>query len=176
MDQKEILAAESNEMATSLLHDSSFVLAVAFVVLLFLIVKPIGRILIAALDKRSNNIEQELEEARKLREEAQELLSSYQRDQEQAMSKAEEIIANAEENAKSMIEYAQKELEDALNKRIELSMKKIENMEANVLKEVWQESIDNAISTVIDSFEGQKNASLSSQLRNHSIENIQKLG
>ncbi|MEL7029813.1 MAG: hypothetical protein AAGL49_11535, partial [Pseudomonadota bacterium] len=45
-----------------------------------------------ALDKRSKAIADELDEARRLREEAQELLAHYQRKQREAETEAQEIV------------------------------------------------------------------------------------
>ncbi|MBL4645099.1 MAG: ATP F0F1 synthase subunit B, partial [Rhizobiales bacterium] len=55
-----------------------------------------------ALDKRSDAIRSELEDARRLREEAQALLAEYQRKQREAEREAEDIINQAKREAKAM--------------------------------------------------------------------------
>jgi F-type H+-transporting ATPase subunit b len=52
-----------------------------------------------ALDKRADQIRNELEEAKKLREEAQQLLAEYQRKRKEAESEAESILSAAEREA-----------------------------------------------------------------------------
>ena len=51
------------------------------------------------LDDRADKIRQELEEAQRLREDAQATLASYQRRQRDALKEAEDIIAHAREEA-----------------------------------------------------------------------------
>jgi hypothetical protein len=52
-----------------------------------------------ALDKRADQIRNELEEAKKLREEAQQLLAEYQRKRKEAEAEAESILSAAEKEA-----------------------------------------------------------------------------
>ena len=65
----------------SLIQDPTFWVAVAFVVFVVLVFKPIKGALIGGLDAKIAEIRQEVEEAEKLREEAQSLLANYQRQQ-----------------------------------------------------------------------------------------------
>jgi len=65
----------------------------------------------SALDKRAEEIKDQLEEARRLREEAQTLLASYMRKQKEAEDQAE--AANAE--AQAMAEVKAKAADVALN-------------------------------------------------------------
>jgi len=51
----------------------------------------VHRTIAGSLDKRAADIAAELDEARRLREEAQQLLASYQRKQREAMKEAEDI-------------------------------------------------------------------------------------
>ena len=81
------------------LQDPAFWAAVAFVIFIAATAKPISRLLTAGLDKRADKIRSDLEEAEKLREEAQDLLASYQRKQRDALAEAAAIIAHAGEEA-----------------------------------------------------------------------------
>ena len=56
-------------------------------------------IMAAALDKRADQIRNELEQAKKLREEAQQLLAEYQRKRKEAEAEAETILRAAEREA-----------------------------------------------------------------------------
>ena len=55
--------------------------------------------LTGALDKRSDQIRNELEQAKKLREEAQQLLAEYQRKRKEAETEAKSILSAAEREA-----------------------------------------------------------------------------
>ena len=72
----------------SLIQAPTFWVAVAFVVFVVLVFKPIKGALIGGLDAKIAEIRQEVEEAEKLREEAQSMLANYQRQQRQAEAAA----------------------------------------------------------------------------------------
>ena len=82
-------------------QDPTFWVAVAFVIFVIAVFKPIKTALIGGLDAKIKEIRQEVEEAEKLREEAQSLLANYQRQQRQALQTAEDIVARAKDEAKS---------------------------------------------------------------------------
>ena len=88
--------------------DEKFWVAVSFVTFFALAWKPVGRILASALDKRSQQIEASLAEASRLREEAQELLASFQRRQCEALLEAEEILNKAKAESDLMLREAEK--------------------------------------------------------------------
>ena len=77
------------------LQDPAFWAAAAFVIFIAATAKPISRLLTAGLDKRADKIRSDLEEAEKLREEAQDLLASYQRKQRDALAEADKVAAKA---------------------------------------------------------------------------------
>lgn len=131
-----------------LLHDPAFWVGLSFILFVSLIFKPVGRIILAALDDRAVKIQSELDEAIRLKEEAQALLSSYQRKQKEVTQNAKDIIAHAEAETKRIAKQAEKDLEDSLNKRIEVSMQKIAAYEASILQDVRNNAVDIAISTV----------------------------
>ena len=82
-----------------LIHDPTFWVAVAFVIFVVAVFKPIRAAMLGGLDAKIAEIRQEVEEAEKLREEAQSLLANYQRQQRQALQDAEAIVARAREEA-----------------------------------------------------------------------------
>jgi len=113
---------------------------VGFVALMIYLKVPgaIGR----ALDKRSAQIEQQLEEARRLREEAQGLLANWQRRQRQAKEEAAEIVRHAEATAKRTAEDTRKQLEEAVQRREAQTAEKIEQAKARAVQEVTSVAVD----------------------------------
>ncbi|GAB4521616.1 MAG: F0F1 ATP synthase subunit B [Parvularculaceae bacterium] len=99
----------------------------------------------AALDKRSKAIADELEEARRLREEAQELLAKYQRKQKEAAKEADDIIALAKENAERLIEETREKLAEQLERRTRQAEDKIARAEHQAAAEVRNASVDVAV-------------------------------
>lgn len=126
--------------------DESFWVGAAFILFVALIAKPVGSFIIKQLDRRSSRIKAELDEAVRLKEEAQAVLALYQRKQRKAIEEAEEIINHAQEEAARIIEISKKNLEDELKKRTELALQKIEQAEANIVKEIRQNAVDITIS------------------------------
>ncbi|HEY4135634.1 MAG TPA: F0F1 ATP synthase subunit B [Alphaproteobacteria bacterium] len=133
------------EHGGSLLSDPEFWLAVSFALFVGLLARPVGRKIGAALDARSSKIEVEIEEATRLRDEAQALLASYQRKSREALKEAEDIIANAEAEAKRLSEEAAAESAAALKRREQLAIDKIAQAEARAIEDVRNAAVDVAL-------------------------------
>lgn len=103
-----------------------------------------------ALDDRAVQIEADLNEARRLREEAQTLLASYQRKQKEAEEQAEGIIAQARKDAESMAARSRAELQDRLERRASQAEAKIANAEAQALAEVRAKAAERAVAGAED--------------------------
>jgi F-type H+-transporting ATPase subunit b len=89
-----------------------------------------------ALDQRAEAIRKELDEARRLREEAQDLLADYQQKQRRADDEAKAIIENAEREAIAIKEQAEKALKESIERRSRIAEEKISRAEAQALAEV----------------------------------------
>ncbi|WP_298911766.1 F0F1 ATP synthase subunit B [uncultured Algimonas sp.] len=103
-----------------------------------------------ALDKRAEAIRDELDEARRLREEAQALLASYQRKQAEAEAQATEIVEKARRDAESMAAQARADLSERLQRRAAQAEAKIASAEAQALAEVRARAADLAVDTARD--------------------------
>lgn len=97
------------------------------------------------MDARIAQIEADLEEAKRLREEAQALLAEYERKRKAAESEADEIVAAAREDAERMTSEAQSALEELVTRRTKAVEEKIAQAEAQALAEVRSRSADIAI-------------------------------
>ena len=131
--------------AAGLLADPSF-WATAALVVFFLILLRMGihKTLAKTLDDRADAIRSELDEAKRLREEAQEMLASYQRRQREAEKEAEAIIAQAKTEAKVLKEEARKELSERLERRTAMAEQRIAQAEAQAAAEVKAAAADMA--------------------------------
>jgi F-type H+-transporting ATPase subunit b len=119
--------------------------AIAFVIFVVLVLwKGMAKITVG-LDKRAADIRQQLNEAQKLREEAQAALASYQRQQRDALSQAEEIISRAKEDAERMKVDAAATLAATLKRREEQAVDRIAQAEAKALQDVRNQAVDLAI-------------------------------
>jgi F-type H+-transporting ATPase subunit b len=101
--------------------------------------------LTSALDTRAQGIRVELDQARRLREEAQALLAEYQRKAREAEGEAEEIIDQARREAEALSAEAKKRTEEYVAGRTRLAEQKISQAEAQALQEVRALSADVAV-------------------------------
>jgi F-type H+-transporting ATPase subunit b len=88
------------------------------------------------LDDRADKIRADLDDARRMREEAQELLSSFQRKQRETEAEAEAIIEQAKDDAKNLRDESRKELAARLERRTALAEQRIAQAEAHAVAEV----------------------------------------
>ena len=99
----------------------------------------------AALDKRAVKITSDLEEARRLREEAQQLLAEYQRKRKEAEAEAADIVAAAKREAEVMVKDAKAKTEDYVTRRTALAEQKIAQAEREAVNEVRASAVDVAV-------------------------------
>jgi F-type H+-transporting ATPase subunit b len=125
--------------------DASFFVAVAFVIFLVLVWKPLKKALLGALDERSAKIAKDLEDARRLREEAQKLLADYRLKHKNAMKEAAEIVDQAKAESDRAAKHAAQELDEALKRRTERAVAKIAKAEAQAVQEVRDAAIEAAV-------------------------------
>jgi len=100
---------------------------------------------IDGIDQRQARIKAELEEARRLREEAQALLVEYQRKRHDADREAEAIIATANAEAERLAAEGKTRLEDFVARRTKMAETKIAQAEAQALADVRSSAADAAV-------------------------------
>ncbi len=122
-----------------------FWVAIAFVIFVFLVWKKAKVAIFGALDARADKIRAELDEAQRLREDAQSALAAYQRRQRDALKEAEAIIAHAREEAARIRAQAAAELEASLKRRESQAVDRIAQAEAAAVNEVRHLTVDLAI-------------------------------
>lgn len=98
-----------------------------------------------SLDERAAKIRAELEEARSLREQAQQLLSEYQYKRQEAERDASAIIAAAEREAAMLVEDARSKTQDYVTRRTALAEQKIGQAERDAVNEVRSRAVDIAV-------------------------------
>lgn len=103
-----------------------------------------------ALDKRSARIAAELDEARRLREEAETLLADYRRKAREAEAEAEAIVTAATRDARALAEAAKANLEQTLARRLRAAEERIARAESDAVAEVRARAIDAAVGAARD--------------------------
>jgi len=135
---------------TDLLHDHHFWVLVSMAIFVVAVWKPAKNTIIGALDQRAARIRSELEEARRLREEAEQLLAEYQQQQRQATAEAEAMVTHAREEAERIAVQAAQDLEQSLARRQRLAEERIAQAEARAVDEIRSAAVDTAIAAARD--------------------------
>jgi len=126
---------------------AEFWVAIAFLIFVGLLIRlKVPGMITAALDQRADAIRKELDEARRLREEAQDLLADYQQKQRRADEEAKAIIEQAEREAQAIKEQSEKTLKESIERRSRIAEEKIARAEAQALSEVRGAVIEAATS------------------------------
>ena len=117
--------------------EPEFWVAVGFVILMGVFVYlGVHRTVITALDKRSERIKSELGDARRLKQEAANLLEEYKAKRATAEREAQEIIASAKVDAERIASEAKTKMEDFVARRTKTAENKIALAEAQALADV----------------------------------------
>lgn len=98
-----------------------------------------------SLDDRAAKIGAELDSAKQLREEAQSLLTEYQKKRKEAEAEAAEIVAVAKREADALAEEAKQKTADYVARRTALSEQKIKQAEVDAVTAVRSAAVDLAI-------------------------------
>lgn len=126
--------------------EAEFWVAVAFVIFIGVLVKfGAHRLIIGALDDRSARIKAELDEARRVREEAQSLLAEYQRKRQEADREAGAIIEAAKAEAERLAAEAKTKVEEFVARRTRMAETKITQAEDQALADVRAAAAEAAV-------------------------------
>ena len=128
-----------------LFADPEFWVLLAVAVFAVVVWKPVRRAVIGTLDERAMRIRGELEEARKLRDEAEQLLADYRQKEREAEADAQAIIAHARDEAERIAEQSARDLQQSLERRQRLAEERIAQAEAKALDEIRAAAVDVAI-------------------------------
>jgi F-type H+-transporting ATPase subunit b len=96
----------------------------------------VHKILGKALDDRAARIKADIDEARKLRDDAAQLLADYQRKRKEAESEAQEIVAGAKAEAERLGIEAKAKIEEFVARRTKMAETKIAQAEAQATADV----------------------------------------
>ena len=124
------------------------------------------------LDDRATNIRNELDEARKMREEAQAILAQYQRKRKEAESEAEDIIKAARKEADALSEQARIKTEEFVARRTTMAENKIAQAEAQALSDVKSAAVEMAVAAAESIVAGKMTGASADQMIESSIAEV----
>lgn len=133
----------------------------------------VHELVIGALDGRGDRIRGELEEARRLREEAQQLLAEYQRKRKEAESEAEAIVEAAKSEAGQIAAEAKARTEEYVTRRTTLAEQKIAQAEIDAVNAVRASAVDVSIAAAETLIGDKMTARARGQLFKASLEQVE---
>jgi len=142
--------AYASETAAGAAHgafyeDPTFLVAIAFAITIAAAGKAIYQKISAALDQRSEGIRSDIEEATRLREEAQDLLASYERKQRDAVKEAQVIAERARGEAEYLAKKSVVDLDALLARRERQAKDRINQARITAEDEIRAAAIDVAM-------------------------------
>ena len=156
-------------------HEAEFWVAIGFLVFLGLmgwvgVHRTIGK----SLDDRAARIKAELDEARRLRDEAAALLADYQRKRQEAEGEAQEIVAGAKAEAERLAIETKARIEEFVARRTKMAETKIAQAEAQATADVRAAAADAAVAAAATILRQEAKGELAGRLIARGIEDVGK--
>ena len=126
-----------------------------------------------ALDERAAKIRNDLDDARRLREEAQQLLVEFQKKRKEAEKEAADMVAAAKRESDLIIEEAHKKTEEYVARRAALAEQKIGQAERDAVNEVRSIAVDVATEAARKLLAGKLDEKTSAELFRDSLTAVQ---
>ena len=133
------------------LANTDLIVSVAFVIFLAVLAYfGVPKMIAKLLDDRAQSIQDELNQAAQLRDEAQELLASFERKKREVDIQSEAIIERAREEAKAESRLAQEDMKRTIARRIQLAEDQIKSAQEAAMKDVRDKAIKIAVAAAAD--------------------------
>lgn len=128
------------------MFQAEFWVAVAFVLLMGVFgYFGVHRTILKALDNRSARIQKELDDARRLKEEAAKLVEEYRARRASAEREAQEIVSSAKAEAERIAAEAKAKMEDFVARRTKTAESKIAQAENQAIADVRAAAAEAAV-------------------------------
>lgn len=152
------------------LYNTDLVVAISFTLFIGVLVYfKVPGMIGGMLDKRAQQIRADLDEARKLREEAQELRASFERKRQGVAEQAERIVAKAKADAALAAQQAKVELEATIARRLQAAQDQIAAAETAALRQVRNAAVQTAVAAAGDVIAGNLSAAQVKAMMDDSI-------
>jgi F-type H+-transporting ATPase subunit b len=158
-----------------MLQEAEFWVALGFLVFLGLLgYLGVHRQVAKSLDARAARIKAELDEAKKLKEDAAALLADYQRKRGEAEHEAADIVAGAKAEAERLAAEAKAKVEEFVARRTKLAETKIAQAEAQAAADVRAAAAEAAVAAAEKILTQQAKGELAGELIAKGIEDVRK--
>ncbi|MCF3974773.1 F0F1 ATP synthase subunit B [Paracoccus salsus] len=158
------------------LRNTDFIVLLAFLLFVgILVYYKVPTIIGSLLDKRADGIRKDLDEARRLREEAQEIYASFERRQREVKGQADEIVANAKREADAQATKAKEDLKRSIERRLQGAEDQIASAEKDAVRAVRDQAVRAAVGAASELLAGQVQAGNRSAGIDDAIEDVARL-
>jgi len=155
------------------LSNTDMIVLIAFILFVGVLLKfGVPGMLTGMLDKRAEGIKSDLDEAKKLREDAQTLLASYERKQREVQEQADRIVANAKEEAIRAAEQAKEDIKSSVARRLAAAEDQISSAQTSAIREVRNQAVTVAVAAAQDVIAKQTTAADANKLIDDAIAEI----
>ena len=142
-----VYAAGSKKMFS--LNNTDFVVLISFLIFVgVLIYFKVPSIIAKFLDKRSDDIKNEIERASAILEEAKQILSSIEADHIKTVETIERMVITAKDRARDEEEKAKKHTEELMKNKLISAEGQIKSNERKIIVEIEQRAIDLSVEKV----------------------------
>ena len=170
-----VYAASKNPFSAEFwkLSNTDLIVSIAFILFIgVLFYFKVPGMITRMLDDRAAGIQSDIDEARSLREEAQTLLASYERKQQDVQAQADKIVAQAKVDAEAAADQARAELKTSIARRLAAAQDQIASAEASAVKEVRDTAAMVAVQAAQDVVAKQMTADSGNQLIDDAIAEV----
>ena len=154
-------------------HEAETWVAIAFFVFVALLgYLGVHKTIVAALDSRANKIKADLEEARRLKDEAMALLAQYQKKRQEAETEAQSIVTGAKAEAERLSAEAKVKAEEFVARRTKMAEQKIAQAEAQAVADVRAAAADAAVAAAEKILAEQAKGDVANQLIAKGVDDV----
>ncbi len=157
---------------SSITQDAKFWILIAFVTFVGVFGRKAWGAIKTTLDDRRDKIQSELDEAQRLREEAQSVLADYERKKREAEEEATKMVEFAKVEAERHADEARRALEETMRRREEAAMQRIQQAEADALREVREMAAGLAVQATVELIRENLDEARSDQMIENSIREV----
>jgi F-type H+-transporting ATPase subunit b len=163
-----VLAAEGKPFFS--LANTDFIVLLGFLVFVGVIFYfKVPGMISGMLDKRAADIQSDLDEARRIREEAQTVLATYERKVREVQGQADQIVEHAKSEARAAADQAKADIEASIARRLQTAQDKIASAEAGAIRDVRDRAAEIAVSAAAEVIAAQMSDADRDRLVNEAI-------
>lgn len=157
---------------SSITESANFWILIAFITFAGVFGRKAWAAIKKLLDNRSDKIKAELDEAQRLREEAQVVLEKYKQKRSEAEEEAQQLVKQAKIEAERHATEAKKALANNMQRREQAAMQRIAQAENEALREVRETAAELAIKATADLIKANLDDQKSDSIIEQSIQEI----